>query len=276
MNEKSNMITEGSIQETMLGPLWARATYSKLYPDLLNDQKAIQIIENVNYDFSEIRDFLGEWRAVGLMIRARRFDEATQEYIKNHPYATVINIGAGLDTTFSRIDNEMIKMYNIDLPEVITYREELIEHNERNQNIGSSVFEKEWMDQIEYTKDKGIFFIAGGFLYYFEENKVSNFIDRLAEKYPNGEIIFDTVSSLAAKIVNKRAKKAESDLRFGMTIDDPHEQIPKWSDKIEIKECFVLGDRVSSSKSWKLKTRIMNKFSNWLKTAYIIHLRFIE
>jgi len=264
------------IETTMLGPLWARATFSKLYPDLLNDQKAIKIIENVNYDFSEIGDFLGEWRAVGLMIRARRFDEDAKEYIKKYPYATLINIGAGLDTTFSRIDNDMIKMYNIDLPEVIAYREELIGSHERNQNIGSSVFEKEWMDQIEYTKEKGIFFIAGGFLYYFEEKKVSNFINRLAEKYPNGEIVFDAVSSLAAKIVNKRAEKAESDLRFGMTIDDPHEQITKWSDKIEIKECFVLGDRVSSSKTWKLKTRIMNKVSNWLKTAYIIHLSFIE
>ncbi|TFF93602.1 MAG: class I SAM-dependent methyltransferase [Promethearchaeota archaeon] len=264
------------IETTMLGPLWARATYSKKYPDLLNDQKAIEIIENVDYDFSELGEFLGEWRAVGLMIRARRFDEAAKNYINKHPSATIINIGAGLDTTFDRIDNGKIKMYSIDLSQVIKYRENLIGTTERNQNIVCSVFEQDWMDQIEYEEDKGIFFIAGGFFYYFEEKKVSNFINRLAEKYSKGEIIFDAVSSLAAKIVNRRAEKAESDLRFGMTIDDPNKQILKWSDKIEIKEYFVLGDRVSSSKNWKLKTRIMNKFSNWLKTAYIIHLRFIE
>ena len=53
---------EGTVQETMLGPLWARATYGKLYPKLLNDTKAIEIIRNINYDFSKIEEFLKEWR----------------------------------------------------------------------------------------------------------------------------------------------------------------------------------------------------------------------
>lgn len=264
------------IEETMLGPLWARAVYSKKFPYLLYDKKAIEIIENVDYDFSEIGEYLGEWRAVGLMIRAKRFDEAAKTYIKNNPRATIINVGAGLDTTFFRIDNGKIKMYSIDLPEVIKYRENLIGTNDRSKNIASSAFEPDWMDKIEFKKEKGIFFIAGGFLYYFKEEKVSTFISTVADKYPNGEIIFDAVSSLAAKVVNKRAEKAESDLRFEMMIDDPHEQIQKWSDRIEIKDCFVIGDRVSSKKNWKLKTKIMNKISKWLKTARIIHLKFIK
>jgi len=33
----------GKIEETMLGPLWARAKYSQLYPEFLNDQKAIEV-----------------------------------------------------------------------------------------------------------------------------------------------------------------------------------------------------------------------------------------
>ncbi|TXT65324.1 MAG: hypothetical protein BAJALOKI3v1_110026 [Promethearchaeota archaeon] len=263
------------IEETMLGPLWARATYSKRFPELLDDKKAIEIIENVEYDFKKMEDALGEWRAVGLMIRARRFDEAAKKYIKENPYAIVINIGAGLDTTFSRIDNGKIKMYNIDLPEVIKYRTQLIPPHDRNQNIESSAFEEDWINQIDYSEEKGIFFIAGGFIYYFDEKTISSFIEKLADKFPGGEIVFDAVSSLAMKKVNKRAEKADSDLRFKLAIDDPQEQIPLWSDKIRIKACFVIGDRVSTSKNWKLKTKIMNKISNWLKTARIIRLEFV-
>ncbi|MHA2399599.1 MAG: hypothetical protein ACXADU_12015 [Promethearchaeota archaeon] len=33
-----------SIQETMLGPLWVRATYGKLYPELLDDSMAAQMV----------------------------------------------------------------------------------------------------------------------------------------------------------------------------------------------------------------------------------------
>ena len=29
---------EGTVQETMLGPLWARAKYSKLYPEILDQR----------------------------------------------------------------------------------------------------------------------------------------------------------------------------------------------------------------------------------------------
>ena len=57
------------VEETMLGPLWARAKYSQLYPELLNDLKAIDIIKKVDYDFSKIEDYLGEWRGLGLMVK---------------------------------------------------------------------------------------------------------------------------------------------------------------------------------------------------------------
>jgi hypothetical protein len=97
---------------------------------------------------------------------------------------------------------------------------------------------------------------------------------RLARTYPGGEIIFDAISTLASKIMNKRAEKAESDLRINLAIDEPDEVISHWSEEIEIKDHFVLGDRTESTKGWKLKTKIMNKFTNWLNTAWIIHLNF--
>ncbi|NVM37388.1 MAG: hypothetical protein HWN81_17465, partial [Candidatus Lokiarchaeota archaeon] len=67
---------EGTVQETMLGPLWARAKYSQISPELLDDQKAIEIIKNIDYDFSKIQEYLGEWRGLGLLVRAKSFDEA--------------------------------------------------------------------------------------------------------------------------------------------------------------------------------------------------------
>ncbi|MBD3193216.1 MAG: class I SAM-dependent methyltransferase [Candidatus Heimdallarchaeota archaeon] len=262
------------IEETMLGPLWARAKYSEKYPELLNDQKAIKIIKDIDYNFEQMEQILGEWRAVGLMIRARRFDEALKAYMKAFPETAVVNIGAGLDTTFFRVDNSHIKMYNLDLPNVISYREKLIEETERNYNIAGSVFDYEWMEKIEFSKERGIFFIAGGFIYYFKEEKIANLVRTLAERFPGGEIIFDSVSSLAVKIVNKRAEKSGTDLRFELAMNKPEKIIPKWSEKIDIIDNFVIGKRTSTNKNWAFKTKIMNKVSTWLKTAHIIHLKF--
>jgi O-methyltransferase involved in polyketide biosynthesis len=74
MNKNSLEFSE-KIEETMLGPLWARAKYSQLYPELLNDLKAIEIIKNVDYDFSNIETYLGEWRGLGLLVRAKKISK---------------------------------------------------------------------------------------------------------------------------------------------------------------------------------------------------------
>ena len=77
MTKKLNL-NSGTIEATMLGPLWARATYSKLYPDLLNDPKASKIIKDLDYDFSEVQEFLDEWRGLGLLVRAKSFEIASK------------------------------------------------------------------------------------------------------------------------------------------------------------------------------------------------------
>jgi O-methyltransferase involved in polyketide biosynthesis len=43
-----------------------------------------------------------------LAIRTEILDNATKVFIKNHPQTAIINIGCGLDTRFSRLDNGKI------------------------------------------------------------------------------------------------------------------------------------------------------------------------
>jgi hypothetical protein len=59
------------------------------------------------------------------------------EFIEKHPEATIVNIGCGLDTTFSRIDNGKIQFYELDLPDVIALRKNLrFEHDLRHELMG--------------------------------------------------------------------------------------------------------------------------------------------
>ncbi|MHA1373658.1 MAG: class I SAM-dependent methyltransferase [Promethearchaeota archaeon] len=190
------------VEETMLGPLWARAKYSQLYPEILDDLKAIEIIKNVDYDFSNIEDYLGEWRGLGLMVRAKNFDIAVKKYIENHPSATIVNIGAGLDTTFYRFDNGTIKWYDLDLPSAILFRKKLLSESERNKFISKSALDYSWFDEIEFNLNNGIFFIAGGFVYYFKEDEISTLIIEMAKRFPKAELIFDATSKLANIVVN--------------------------------------------------------------------------
>ena len=54
------------------------------------------------------------------LIRLRRIRE-TGTVLAAHHDATVIELGCGLDTSFSRIDNGRLRWYDLDLPEVIDF-----------------------------------------------------------------------------------------------------------------------------------------------------------
>ncbi|MHA2283809.1 MAG: class I SAM-dependent methyltransferase [Promethearchaeota archaeon] len=279
---------KGTVQETMLGPLWARASLSKLYPELLNDQKAIEIIQKVDYDFSAIQLYLEQWRGLGLLARARNFDDAIKKFIMKHPNSTVVNIGAGLDTTFYRVDNGKIKWYDLDLPDAIEFRKKFLSESERNNFIAKSAFDVSWFDDIEFTKEDGIFFITGGFIYYFTEVDISSLFDAIARKFPLGELIFDCISKIAMKVANKRAKKAGIYPKhyfslvncqlmdfWQFSIGNPAKQVSNWSEKIQVIDWFTIWKKLSINPDWTKKTLRMIKISERLKTAKIVHIKFI-
>ena len=268
-------LDSGSIEETMLGPLWARATYSKLYPEILDDQQSILIIEKLDYDFTIISNYLEEWRSLGLLVRAKNFDEAIKRYIENYPYSTVVNIGCGLDTTFSRVDNGTIKWFNLDLPDAIRYRERFITEPSRTKNIPKSAFDYSWIDDIEFDPENGIIFFAGGFVYYFDEEEIRKLFAYMAEKFPGGEFIFEGISNLAIRVINRRAKKARADIRLHYGIGNPTNEFSKWSKNIELIDWYTIWARTPINPNWSKKTQKMLKVSERLKTSKIIHLKFL-
>lgn len=120
MNSKTELKSQ-TVQSTMLLPLWGRATASEKNPGILYDKEAIEIINNCDYDFSGVAKTFGEFGGLCYVVRARKTEDTIRKFIGRHPRATIVNIGAGLDTTFSRVDNGTIRWYNLDLPDAIAF-----------------------------------------------------------------------------------------------------------------------------------------------------------
>ena len=267
----------GDVQETMLGPLWARAKYSQLYPDILDDKKSSEIIKKIDYDFTKVQEYLGEWRGIGLLVRARNFDNAVMKYIEKFPEATIVNVGAGLDTTFYRVDNGSIKWYDLDLPDAIEFRRKYIPEPTRCYYISKSALDYSWFDEVEFNLDKGLFIITGGFIYYFQETEISALFGALAKKFPSGELIFDCVSNLAIKVAHKRAKKAGAETPFWyIGVGDPIKTLAKWSDKLKVIDWYTMYARIELNPKWNKKTLKMVKMAERFKTAKIVHIKFMK
>ncbi|WP_461643101.1 class I SAM-dependent methyltransferase [Labilibaculum euxinus] len=115
-------INEGTVQETLLLLLWGRATETQKSNPRIVDNKAVEIIDQLDYDFSTITENLNELSITGWVARCIHIDRAVKQFIEKYPEATIINIGCGLDTTFDRIDNGKIMFYELDFPEVVELR----------------------------------------------------------------------------------------------------------------------------------------------------------
>ena len=147
---------------------WGRAKeYERVNP-LLKDRYAFDLLNKLDYDFESIFPDLSIDIIVYWAARAYNIDCAIFKLLTNFPDATIINIGAGLDTTFQRVDNGRITWYDLDLPDTIKLRKKLIPETERNHCIAKSVFDKSWFDEVKHSRSK-VFFIASGVLCYFDK-----------------------------------------------------------------------------------------------------------
>ena len=88
--------------------------------------------------------------------RTKQFDDKIKAYIADHPRASVINLGAGLDTTFYRVDNGTIHWYDHDLPAVIDIKRQLLPEPDRVTYIAKSLFDPSWFEDVTYIED-GVF-----------------------------------------------------------------------------------------------------------------------
>jgi len=260
-----------TVEETLFIPLWCRAQVSKKYPSLLYDPKAVDLVRAIDYDFSVIESRFSPEYFLTSAARARQCDDAAKAYIVEHPRASVINLGAGLDTTFYRVDNGSIEWYDLDLPNVIAVRKQLLPETDRTHAIAKSLLDTRWYDEVTHTKH-GVFAIAGGVLAYLEEWQVQAFFSALADHLPGAEVVFTAYSPCEVSQVNRSLQ------RLGMThaamkwaLEDAHD-LTRWDDRISVLEQYSFFRGISFDHAWGEETVSRIREIDEQKLMSVVHL----
>ena len=134
------------VAETLLIPLYMRAKESRRERPILNDKAAECLADSLEYDYSRFDG--AKLSEVGCVVRGWSFDRAVRRFIGTHARPVVVNVGCGLDTRFQRIGGGKAVFYDMDLPEVIALRRELIPEQPGNAYIAASLLETGWMDDL--------------------------------------------------------------------------------------------------------------------------------
>ena len=279
MNIQDIKIDLGQVQETLMLPLWARAREAEKDNPVIYDTYAKEIVERIDYDFSQIEeshmaDNQGVWA-----IRAYNFDNIVTEFITNNRNAVVVNFGAGLETTFQRVDEGTVQWINIDLPDVVALRQKLIPDSEREMTIAKSIFDFTWIDDVSrLTIGRPVMFMAAGVLCYFEAREVETLFLKLAETYPSSHLIFDSMSWLPAWGSNREIKKSmkQGDMDTSTLIKwhlKKASGLRKWVEPIKIIEEYPMLSKVPAKNGFNIKELLQIKIVSLFRFYNMIHVQ---
>jgi O-methyltransferase involved in polyketide biosynthesis len=210
-------ITLKKEMETLLITLYAKAMDNCSKNPILNDVKAEELLDQIDYDFEKLKGFGNEI----MVIRAKQMDMWLNKFLEKNPNSTVLNLGCGLDTRISRIHpSSSVNWFDVDFPEVIDLRKHFFQNRPGYQMIPSSVTELKWVEDI--PRDKPVMILAEGILEYLAENEVKELLHRLTHHFQNGQLAFDVMNAFAINAGKKNLKETTG-AEHKWVVDTVHE-----------------------------------------------------
>ena len=264
-------IEKNTVQETLIIPLYARKVCSELYPNLYRDETAVRLIDEIDYDFSESekksRSLMQRFGSLEVAMRQNDLAFEVREYLKSHPNAAVVNLGYGLDSTGRSCDNGSCKIYNLDFPDVIAVRNELLPAGEREENIPRDLNDTAWFSQID----------ASGVFYYFLTEQVKALVQRMADAFPGGVLVFDAANRTAVKMIAKTWLKSAKiqDVGAYFAVSDAKSELSPWDSRLQVtSRGYMLGYNNLRDSSVSGFFRFLAKVGDGMMKMQIVKINF--
>ncbi|MGH3157308.1 MAG: class I SAM-dependent methyltransferase, partial [Streptosporangiaceae bacterium] len=205
----------GVVQETLFVTLAARARESRKSKPVLRDPKAAEMVAAIGAPAAKYERDTGAWINV---LRTAIFDSWVHAFLAEHPAATVVEIGTGLNTRFERVDNGQVHWIDMDLPDTIELRRRFFTDSGRRRMLAASVLDDDWMPAVRQSPGP-YFVVSEGVLAYLPQAPQA--IARIAAGFPSALVAFDTYPQRAMDQQHKMAAKKKMGARWAWACDDP-------------------------------------------------------
>ncbi|MYW63916.1 class I SAM-dependent methyltransferase [Streptomyces sp. SID8379] len=179
------------VPQTLLWNLYHRAYEAGQPSPVLDDPKAIELVERIDHPFEETFGAVNPLLAQGQALRVRTFDDAVRDFLAAHPDGTVVTLAEGLETQFWRVDNGRATWLCVELPETAEVRRRLLPDEERRRTLARSALDLTWRDEVDPSR--GVLVTAQGLLMYLRPPQVRQLIAGCAERFGGGALVFDAV-----------------------------------------------------------------------------------
>jgi O-methyltransferase involved in polyketide biosynthesis len=236
MSEDEQINLNGTA-ESLLVTLYMRALESQRQDALLKDERAVDLAKKIGegglYDFTRMRLLhLTEMNKLVIILRNRKFDRSTRNFLERHPNAVVVHIGCGFDTRFERVDNGQVEWFDLDFPDIIELRRKLIgDEGERYHLLGCSALDEAWIKRVGVHHAHPFLFLAEGVSMHLREEQNKWLVRTLFEHFPGAEYIFDAYSPVHKMVSNLQTARFGFKTYWGVWHG---RELEKWAEGIRL------------------------------------------
>jgi O-methyltransferase involved in polyketide biosynthesis len=235
----------GDVQTTALIPLAVKANETLRKNPRIRDQKAVDIIKTLNIDTEPYDKFMSH---EGVIARTIMLDRQLKAIIKKSPDTVVVNVGAGFDDRFSRVDNGKIRWFDLDLPDSIAARRKAFDERDRVTMIAGSALEDDWCAEVrEAIKDSKSepVFLAEGLFMYFTLDQIRTFLEILKNNFPDGGKLIAEQNCKAMQKSEKHHDTVKNTNAHFMSGTDSGQEIADLTDGIQFVEEHSFNEEMS-------------------------------
>ncbi len=274
------------VGSTSLLTLYCHAIESQSPNPILKDPEAEKIASRLDPVLEQSQDQLLRSLAqrklrsqlvVHIALRAAKYDEYARQFLYQNPKAAIVDIGCGMDTRFFRVDNGEMQYFDLDLPEIIDVKCQLLQESDRYHMLARSVFDYDWMAEVKKHGDRPVMFLAEGVFMYLEPDHVKDLVIELQKQFPGSELICEVFNSLWLRNPLKAMSKmkmqrqlnlgAGAEFQFGIA---GSKDMEGWCDGIEFLDDWSYFQSDNEKLGWM---RLMRHIGFMNKVQWTVHYR---
>ncbi|AJC12225.1 hypothetical protein JI75_05670 [Berryella intestinalis] len=257
------------VADTLYIPLTARIQASKRFPEFFYDETALSL--ECDLPESSIEKNSNEYSYIASACRYRVTDSITLDFMSHHENCNVVNLGAGLETSFFRLKPKTAKFYEMDLPDVVKMRKDILGERDNDVLIGGDLFDLSWANEVDASLPTLL--TSLGVFQYFDEKRIRAFISDARKIFDRAELVFDAMNEKAISYANKYVRKTgnkNAEMRFW--VNDPSAFAKESGIRLIAQEPFFTDARKQLKGRLALFTRAaMREFDEGSRRGYVLH-----
>lgn len=257
------------IPSRLLQPLWLRSRESMIDNGLIYDPIAAAACRHCHLSSECLSGDIDQKQLLHATLTVQ-CDQQVSRFLKSNPSGWVVNVGAGLDTRFYRLDNGRCHWLELDINENLLWRQKLFHTNERYYLRCGSVTEESWVDNLPVPHDVPVMIVCEHALLECNERQLAKFVQLLGRRFHHAEALFVVAGDRCNTMIGKKLGSIE----YQHGLSHPKQSFTGWLPWIE--KVSVTSPIEHDCARWKLWQRWLAKFPLFKHrvTPLLIHMNW--